>query len=85
MDQYRPFGACSGNISQTDSKTVPAELYMKVGTRIGVITAYYTHINPVAALPSKDTSNVYDVPKPKSVKFHESTSASNVLPPNPRS
>lgn len=39
VTQYRPFGVCSSNSAQTDSTTLPTELFIRVGTRIGVIIA----------------------------------------------
>lgn len=44
MDSRRNFGLPSGQIISRDPIT--PDLFMKVGTRVGTITAYYQHVSP---------------------------------------
>lgn len=67
LDVYRPFGTSSGNTNNPQPRqTLNPELFMKVGTRIGVITVYYEHVPPTnnfVPLPESKDENVYEVPR----------------------
>lgn len=50
MENKRNFGVPSGQIIERES--LNPDLYMKVGTRVGLITAYYEHVTPsTSAVP----------------------------------
>lgn len=45
MSEPRNFGLPAGQVANRDP--LSPNLFMKVGTRVGTITAYYRHVNPV--------------------------------------
>lgn len=56
MDSRRNFGSPSGQL--VNREPIAPDLFMKIGTRVGTITAYYQHIPPVSNLkyPSKPST-----------------------------
>lgn len=44
MDSNRNFGLPSGQVTEREPLT--PNLFMRVGTRLGTITAYYEHVTP---------------------------------------
>lgn len=49
MDHRRNFGTTPGQL--TDREPLNPDLYMRVGTRVGTITAYYEHLTPSTTIP----------------------------------
>lgn len=58
MDSRRNFGSPSGQL--VNREPITPDLFMKIGTRVGTITAFYRHIPPVSNL--KYPSNSSTVP-----------------------
>lgn len=50
MDGSRNFGLSSGQITEREPLT--PNLFIRVGTRLGTITAYYEHLSPPNVPPS---------------------------------
>ena len=68
MEVFRPFGASSSSVSNVNVRpSLSPELFMKVGTRVGVITVYYEHAtqNLPCTVPSiaKPQTHIYDEPR----------------------
>lgn len=55
MDSKRNFGKPSGQI--TEREPLNPDLFMKVGTRVGTITAYYEHVTPCVPVVSTSTTS----------------------------
>lgn len=78
----RNFGLPSGQITQREPLT--PDLFMKVGTRLGVITAYYKHLCPLSAPVNQSNNNnpscpVVNVPSIQNTpKIDQSTSVSEI-------
>lgn len=66
MDSRRNFGSPSGQL--VNREPITPDLFMKIGTRVGNITAYYQHVPQVSSptYPSKPhTLDQPSVPVPK--------------------
>lgn len=62
METRRNFGSPSGQIANREPLT--PNLFMKVGTRVGVITAYYQHVPSTVTLTSTTNTSTPVVRSP---------------------
>lgn len=69
MESRRNFGSPSGQVVARDPLT--PDLFMKVGTRVGVITAYYRHVPHNSGLPPSVNSSTSVVRTPVVTKIPE--------------
>lgn len=71
MSESRNFGLPIGQVTNRDP--LSPNLFMRVGTRVGTITAYYQHVNPSSLTPSlptpQDSSQAAPVVRKPTVRF----------------
>lgn len=73
MSEPRNFGSPAGQVAPREP--LSPILFMKVGTRVGTITAYYQHVNPVPfssyppSSPTPQNSPVAPVVRVPAVRF----------------
>lgn len=88
MSEPRNFGLPAGQVNNREQLT--PSLFMRVGTRVGTITAYYQHVNPVnvpSSTPNlpvlQGTSQVAPIVTTRTVHFASPPTGTVSLPDQP--
>lgn len=71
MTEPRSFGVPPGQLISRDP--IAPDLFMRVGTRVGTITAYYEYVNPPNTVPNipkpQESPSIKSIVKIPTVRF----------------